>query len=126
MAGNRDRGWRGRHGAVVTAGDEELGAADVELRIRRVLELVLHAQQLRTSQIVSSREIGRERRGDAAVVVVHLFCGPFLRHRVVGLLADLEPAVTGGAVARGRVGDLLEIDGVGAFVRGVDGGCVRV
>lgn len=91
-----------------------------------MLELVLHAQQLRAREVVSCRDIGRDRGGNSAVVVVHFLRTPLVLGSVVGLLPDFEPPITGYSVVGCRVVDSLKIHGAGAFMATIDGRIVRV
>jgi len=99
--------------------DEELCAADVELRIRGRLVRLMQRKQFRTNEVIAAQQIMWQIDGKMAVIRDQFLRAPLTRNLVVAVFPDLEPARSGGGVG-GRVVDSLEIDGAWAFVRRVD------
>lgn len=81
-------GLRGREGAA--AGDVDLGARRVELRLARLAGGVKR-QKLDAQQVLARRDALRQVEVDPAVVLDHVVDAPLAGAGVEGVLPDLEP-----------------------------------
>ena len=71
--------------------EEDLGTADVELRV--AFDGIVEGEKLRTYEVVATLEVGGEDNGHAAVVVDHAVSAPFIISRIITVVPELEPAI---------------------------------
>lgn len=119
---DRDRVLRLRR---AFGGEENLGTADIELRVRWALVCLVQGKKRRPNQIISRFEILRNRHGQMTLVGDQFLGAPLFSIIVVAV--DAEPSISNGLILDGRV-DLLHVDFAGplvALVNGTRNGSVR-
>ena len=71
--------------------EEDLGTADVELRV--AFDGIMESEKLRTYEVVATLEVGGEDNGHAAVVFDHAVSAPFIISCIIAVVPELEPAI---------------------------------